>query len=153
MLLGLMAYESVKLNFIRYDDDRNPYVYAQTNRELLALVEAIAVVVREGPRDAEVSVMADEQFPLSWYLRDVRAGYPGRVDRFAGAMIVVRDRQEAELEAMVGDAFRRVGRYRLRPGVRLSLYVRTDLAGLLTPGRVWLAPAGPRTRDRIGAVG
>ena len=153
VLLGLMAYESVKLNFIRYDDDRNPYVYAQTNRELLALVEAIAVVVREGPRDAEVSVMADEQFPLSWYLRDVRAGYPGRVDRFAGAMIVVRDRQEAELEAMVGDAFRRVGRYRLRPGVRLSLYVRTDLAGLLTPGRVWLAPAGPRTRDRIGAVG
>jgi hypothetical protein len=97
----------------------------------LALVEAIAVVVREGPRDAEVSVMSDEQFPLSWYLRDVRAGYPGKVERFAGAMIVARDRQEADLEAMVGDTFHRVGRYRLRPGVRLSLYVRADLAGLL----------------------
>lgn len=144
VLAVVTAYQSVNLNFVLYDDDRNPYVYAQTHRELLALVEAIAVVVRQGPPDADVSVMSPEQFPLSWYLRDVRAGYPGKVDRFAGAMIVVTDRQEAELEAIVGDTFRQIGRYRLRPGVRLTLYVRADLAPLLASRHMPLGAVEPR---------
>ena len=150
VLLGLTAYQSVDLNFVRYDDDTNPYVYAQTSRELLALVEAIGVVVRLGPPDAEVSVMSPEQFPLSWYLRDARAGYPGKLDRFDGAMIVVRELQEAELEAMVGDRFRRVGRYQLRPGVRLALYVRADLAALITARLAELTTVARLVRPSAG---
>src|SRR5207245_1718995 len=36
--LAISAYETTKLNFFQYDDDRYPYVYSQTSRGFLRLV-------------------------------------------------------------------------------------------------------------------
>jgi predicted membrane-bound mannosyltransferase len=63
-----------------YDDDRNPYVYAQTRREFLQL-DAINMIARSGAgTQTSIAVMSPDYWPLPWYLRDyAKAGYYGRI--------------------------------------------------------------------------
>src|SRR5262245_40806282 len=62
-----MTYQTVVINFVRYDDDRYAYVYAQTNRELLSLVKEVGALIGRETHPVQVVVMSPEQFPLSWY--------------------------------------------------------------------------------------
>ncbi len=121
---------AVWLSFFRYDDALQPYVYAHTRREFLALPRDIeAIALRAGAREAtSIAVMAPDYWPLPWYLRDFqRIGYWGKVVETSDALVIVEPSQEAELSQTVGDAYRRSGSYLLRQGVELVLYVRSDL--------------------------
>jgi uncharacterized protein (TIGR03663 family) len=132
--LAVAAFQSYRINFVHYDDDRYPYVYAHTKRSFHDLINEIErIAERAGDkRNASLNVAVENQeyWPLPWYVRDYkRIGYVGRVTQTSDDMVLVKDKQVPELEATLGARYRRVGdAYELRPGVKLVLYARSDLA-------------------------
>jgi predicted membrane-bound mannosyltransferase len=130
VVLAVTTFQTVRLNFLRYDDDRQPYVYAQTSREVLALVDAVGDLVSRTPKRVPVVVMVpyEYQFPLPWYLRDVAAGYPGKVEALDEGLAIVTYGQNAEAARVLGERFVRVGIYELRTGTRLVLFASSSLA-------------------------
>lgn len=123
---GLMGYQAITLSFARYDDDRYPYVYAHTSRELLALVEQVRQIQQQNP-GTTIAVTSADHFPLSWYLRGYRVGYYGRPLVTNDPVVIASDEQQATLEPALGDRYERVGSYVLRPGAVLILYLRRDV--------------------------
>jgi predicted membrane-bound mannosyltransferase len=127
LVIAASAYQSFTLNFVRYDDDRSPYVYSQTRRAALDLVARIdRIMARPGP-PLTIAVAAPEYFPLSWYLKDYQAGYYGRVPDTRDALFIGSTKQDDALKKQLGAGFVRSGPYALRPGVDLVLYVRQDV--------------------------
>ncbi len=128
--LAVCGVQMRRLNFYHYDDDRYPYVYAHTYRELLPLISEIdELAQRAGSgRKTGITVTAPEYWPLPWYLREYeRTGFFGRMAETKEPLVVGSDDQDAELEAVLGDGYARVNSYPLRPGVTLVLYARRDL--------------------------
>ncbi len=125
-IIWLMGYQAITLSFVRYDDDRYPYVYAHTSREMLVLVEQIRRIQQQKP-GTTIAVTSPDHFPLSWYLRGYRVGYYGRPQVTNDPIVIASDAQQATLEPALGDRYERVGTYILRPGAVLVLYVRRDL--------------------------
>ena len=130
VVLVVTTFQTVRLNFLRFDDDRQPYVYAQTSREVLALVDAVGDLVSRTPKRVPVVVMVphEYQFPLPWYLRDVAAGYPGTVENLDEGVAILTESQEQEAIRVLGDRFVRIGGYHLRTGTRLVVYASSGLA-------------------------
>jgi len=125
-VVGVGAYQTIVLNFAQYDNGRYPYVYAHTSRELLALVREIGRVQSLNP-GVSIAITSPDHFPLSWYLREYRAGYYGRPVVTNDPLVVASEEQLPTLERAFGERYERVGSYRLRPGVQLVLFVRRDL--------------------------
>jgi predicted membrane-bound mannosyltransferase len=133
--LAAAAWQSYRLNFVHYDDDQYPYVYAHTKRdfhELIAQMDAIAA--RTGDKynaGINVAVENQEYWPLPWYVRDYKhIGYTGHVGETTDAAVIVKVAQVPEVEKLLGDRYLRVGGvYQLRPGVDLALFGRRDLVG------------------------
>jgi uncharacterized protein (TIGR03663 family) len=127
---GVALYQAVVLNFVEYDDDSQPYVYAHTHREILSLVEEIDSIAAGRPEDKQIgiSIMSPEHWPLPWYLRDYpKAAYWGRVVDSSEPILIVHENQLAEVDRTLGARYRRIEGYDLRPGVRLYLYLRRDM--------------------------
>jgi uncharacterized protein (TIGR03663 family) len=126
------AFQTVSLNFFRYDDERYIYVYAHTYREFLPLVDDVnrmAKLTGTGTQTG-ITVMAPEYWPLPWYLRDyTKVGYFGRMTQSFEPIIICAETQEAEFNSTnnIDDRYRRVNFYPLRPGVTLVLYVRDSV--------------------------
>ena len=122
--------QAVALNFFHYDDDRYPYVYAHTRREFLQLVRDIdRIASRAGTKtETSIAVASPDYWPLPWYLRDYKhVGYHGRVGTINEALVIGSSAQRSELQAALGNRYRQINSYTLRPGVDLVLYVRRDL--------------------------
>lgn len=131
-LLGLglaimLLYQTIHLNFVRYDDEAEPYVYMQTTREINDLVHAVnAVAARthSGNRMA-IAIVAPEYWPLPWYLRDYKdAGYWGRIIDTQAPVVISSKVQAWDLKDRLGPAYQFIGFYDLRPGVTLALFTR-----------------------------
>jgi uncharacterized protein (TIGR03663 family) len=124
--VALAGYQAIVLNFQRYDDNSYPYVYVHTDREVLRLVDEVH---RLAARNASmrIAVTAKDYFPLSWYFREYRAGFYGRPVATDASVVIGSADQRRILDALLGDRYERRGEFRLRPGVRLVLYVRRDL--------------------------
>lgn len=141
LALAVCGYQAITLNFQHYDDEQYPYVYSHTQREAVELVRAIEEARRRaGTETPGVAVAAPEYWPLPWYFRDnPHVGYEGRVSSYYDpkSTLAVIGRtgekpqdQVPQLLNAVGTNYVRVGdSYPLRPGVRLVLFVRRDLAG------------------------
>ena len=131
---GVLAYQTYDHNFVRYDDEKMPYVYAHTRREFLDMVadiERFAEASGKGEK-AAVDIVSPDYWPLVWYLRDYReAVFHGQlVDRSSAEMIVAKRRdQENDVTARYSANYAYYGTYGLRPGVELMLLVRKDLVG------------------------
>jgi uncharacterized protein (TIGR03663 family) len=122
--------QAVILSFFRYDDDRYPYVYAHTQRELLSLVDNIKRLAERAGTGTKtpITITSAEYWPLPWYVRDYgHAGFYGQLTANAGPIVVGSEAQEPELKAMLGEDYQRVGAYALRPSVQLVLYARKAL--------------------------
>ncbi len=131
MAMGTTLYKSVQLNFYRYDDDRNPYVYAQTRREFLHLVDEINMIAgRNGTgTQTSIAVMSPDYWPLPWYLRNyARAGYYGTISDARADIVIGSEVQEGLLTFILGADYQRVGAYPLRPGVTLVAFARRPQA-------------------------
>ena len=127
---AISLYQSIKLNFFRYDDEKYVYVYGHTFRDFLPMVEEIKRIGENSglKEEIDIAVLSPDYWPLPWYIRDYhRVGYFGKASPTTSAIVVVNASQEAELAATLEGRYRRVGSYPLRPGVVLVLYVRKDL--------------------------
>jgi len=138
--LVISSYQTFVLNYREYDNDRYPYVYAHTNRELTSLVSQVEQIAqRAGTKEIGVSIASPENWPLPWYFRDYpRVGYVGtvaeRYDSRDTPVVIGRESaapnedQTTNLIQALGPDYEKIGTYTLRPGVRLALWARHDLA-------------------------
>jgi uncharacterized protein (TIGR03663 family) len=131
--LIIAAIQTVRLNYVHYDNDRYVYVYAHTKREYLDMLREIdRIAERTGKKyDTQINVAAPEYWPMPWYLREYKhVGYLPRVTSTpTEALIIASSTQGAEMQSKNGASYRLVGTYPMRPGVTLQLYARRDLAG------------------------
>jgi predicted membrane-bound mannosyltransferase len=130
VVVSFTAVQMVSLNFFRYDDDQYPYVYAHTERTFLDMIKEIDRVAKIAGTDEQtnIAVMAPEYWPLPWYLqRYTHVGYFGRVSNSGEPIVIAADSQEAEFTAAFSGKYKKVGSYKLRPGVTLSVFVRKDV--------------------------
>ncbi|HEY1205177.1 MAG: flippase activity-associated protein Agl23 [Bryobacteraceae bacterium] len=128
--LGLaivLLYQTIHLNFVRYDDETEPYVYMQTTREVNDLVREVHAMAKRTGAGAgmAISLVAPEYWPLPWYLRDYRnAGYWGHIVPTQAPVVISSKDQAWELKDRLGPAYQFVRFYDLRPGVTLALFTR-----------------------------
>lgn len=131
--LVALAYQTYQLNFVRYDDEKMPYVYAHTRRGFNDLIERIEYYAEKSgkQKEATIEIVSPEYWPLPWYLNDYQnARFGGRpVDANVQEMLVASKKQKAELNSKYGRHYKLAGEYPLRPGEDLYLLVRKDLAG------------------------
>lgn len=128
----ILGYQTYDLNFVRYDDDSMPYVYAHTRRGFLDMVNQIEYYADKSGKgkDASIEVVSPEYWPLTWYMREYpKAIFHSRLaDVNTSEIIVASKVQLGELDKRYGARYKYVNTYPLRPGVELFLLVRKDLA-------------------------
>jgi uncharacterized protein (TIGR03663 family) len=135
--LSVSIYQTVTLNFFRYDDPAYVYVYAHTYRDFLPLVDEIDRIANQAGtgKRTEITVTAPEYWPLPWYLKDyTQIKFPGRLLPTTNPIVVGSDLQAPELQALLGARYvvvrsksNPLGTFPLRPHVDLVLLVRDDL--------------------------
>ena len=131
--VGILGYQTYDLNFVRYDDDSMPYVYAHTKREFLDLIKQIEFYAGKSGKGKEttIEVVSPDYWAMPWYTRDYpKANYHGRIVPANTAELIVgkKDDQENDVIREYSAHYKWVGTYPLRPGVDLFLLVRKDLA-------------------------
>jgi uncharacterized protein (TIGR03663 family) len=129
---GILSYQTYELNFVKYDDDSMPYVYAHTRRGFLDLVKEINRYAEKSGKgkDATIEIVSPDYWSMPWYMKDYKAAiFQGHlVDANTAEMIVASKAQLPELAPRYAAHYKYVGTYPLRPGVDLYLLVRKDLA-------------------------
>jgi hypothetical protein len=128
-----MSYQTYDLNFVRYDDDQMPYVYAHTKREFLEMMQAIDHYAEKSGKgkDAQIDIVSPDYWPMVWYTKDyTHANYWSKiVDLKDSEMIVAKKgEQDQDVIRKYSAGYEYVGSWALRPGVDLMLLVRRDLA-------------------------
>lgn len=131
--VGVLGYQTYQLNFVKYDNDEMPYVYAHTRREFLDLIREIERYADKSGRgkDAQIEIVSPDYWPMTWYVKDYgKAYFQGRpVDASTAEMIVAKKGDQDTIVAQKYSAhYKFAGVYPLRPGVDLMLLVRNDLA-------------------------
>jgi uncharacterized protein (TIGR03663 family) len=123
---GYFTSAGKQLGLTAYADTQYGYVYAQTDRDLLRMVEEINRAARpEWRTSPAVHITAPEYWPLPWYLRNYQVvGYgtpPG--EGFTLPVLIASVNQQEEAGARLGGQYT-MGVYKLRPAVDLVLYLR-----------------------------
>ncbi len=137
LLAGIchLAIQNWQANFVYPADPRNPYVYAQTSPDFLRLVQRIHELsaVHADRDDMLIKVIAGpyEQWPLPWYLRDLRrVGYwadPPGAGELQGVPVIIASQENAvALQSVLADRYE-AEFYGLRPEVPLIVFVERSL--------------------------
>jgi uncharacterized protein (TIGR03663 family) len=122
-------------NFRYPADPRNPFVYAQTSPDFLRLVKRVHDLSAFHPDGVNmlIKVVAApyEQWPLPWYLRDMRrVGYwtdAAGAGGFDGIPVIIASQENAGvLQSILGDHFE-AEFYGLRPDVVLTVFIDRPL--------------------------
>ena len=110
LLAGSLAL-CLRLNFEKFTDDREPYVYVQTYPEIFNFTGPLLSLAAKDPRNYHMSglILLESYYPLPWMLGDfTRVGYYGKnqppSDWNAG-FIAVEQAREAEVEKHLTQAF------------------------------------------------
>lgn len=130
---GVLVFQTYELNFVRYDDNDMPYIYAHTSREFLEMIKQIEYYADKSKRgkEATVEIVSPDYWPMVWYMRDYKkANFHGNlVDANTAEMIVAKTHdQDDEVIRRYSAHYKYVGTFALRPGVDLVLLVKKDLA-------------------------
>jgi predicted membrane-bound mannosyltransferase len=130
---GILAFQSYDINFVRYDNDAMPYIYAHTKRGFLDLIKHIEYYADKSGKDkeAQIEIVSPDYWSMPWYLNDYeKANFHGKiVDANTAEMIVAKkEEQEEEIAEKYAAHYKYAGEFPLRPGVDLILLVRKDLA-------------------------
>ena len=136
--LGLTSHEH---NFARCDDDDLHYVYVQTVRDYMRMVELLLNLDEQGGHGGELRFVAiDAKNPVRWYLYTngwnptnfrYYKGYPdGKKDweqwRESADIFVCRSTHAGRLEREIGPEYEE-RTYTYRPGREVTLFVSRDL--------------------------
>ncbi|HLA95702.1 MAG TPA: hypothetical protein VK612_08275, partial [Pyrinomonadaceae bacterium] len=132
---AVLTYQTYDLNFVRYDDEDAPMVYAHTKREFLDMVRDIERYAEKSGKgkEAVIDIVSPDYWPLVWYMRDYpKAVFHGKIpDGPPNAEVIVakKDEQDEAVIRKYSKNYSYVGSFALRSGVDLMLLVRKDLAG------------------------
>ena len=129
----ILAFQTYDINFVRYDNDAMPYIYAHSKREFLDLIKQVEYYADKSGegKKVKIEIVSPDYWPMPWYMNDYpNAAFSGRpVDATTAEMIVAKkEEQEAEVVSRYASHYKYIGEYPLRPGVELILLVRKDLA-------------------------
>lgn len=131
--LAFLGYLTYNLNFVRYDDEDAPMVYAHTSREFLDMIrdiERFADASGKG-KDAAIDIVSPDYWPMVWYMKDYpKAIFHGRLadTKPLPEMIVAKKGdQDADVARRYSANYDTYSSYHLRSGVDLVLLVRKDL--------------------------
>ncbi len=113
-------------------DPRNPYVYAHTSTNLLALVQTVRDLEALDPEEPpSIQVISrDQGWPLPWYFRALpKTGFRASPPALLEADIIIAEEAQRPLVlARLQKAdYQDTGLHGLRPGVPLLMLVRKDL--------------------------
>lgn len=94
---------SAKLNFVDYDNPRQPYVYVQTHRSISKLIDPVIERVRQDPgaRHMFMTFHLGSYYPLPWIFGEFpNASYPGSLpqDSIHGDVIAAEQSKAADIE-------------------------------------------------------
>ena len=131
--IGILGYQTYDLNFVRYDDDSMPYVYAHTTRGFLDLIDKIEFYAEKSGKGKQttIEVVSPDYWAMPWYTREYpKANYHSKIVPANTAEMIVakKDDQETDVIREYSAHYKWVGTYPLRPGVELLLLIRKDLA-------------------------
>ncbi len=145
-----LGYQTYRANFVDYANPSNPYVYAQTSRDFLRLVDSVQSIteVSLDGRNLLIKVIAppEQTWPLPWYFRKFkRVGYWTAVDdaeALTETPVIISSAAYAdEIDSRLGDGFQSAF-YGLRPEVVLMLSIRRDLWNEFVKSRKGRTPGG-----------
>ncbi len=129
----ILAFQTYDLNFVRYDDEAMPYVYAHTRRGFEDLIRDVKRYADKSSKknNSAIEIVASEYWPMPFYLVDYpKALFHGQMtDITTSEIIIAHEDQLDELPERYARHYKYIGEYPLRPGVELFLLVRNDLAG------------------------
>ena len=131
--LAVLGYLTYDLNFVRYDDEDAPMVYAHTSREFLDMIRDIERFAESSGKgkDAAIDVVSPDYWPMVWYMKDYpKAIFHGRLadTKPLPEMIVAKKGdQDADVARRYSANYDTYSSYHLRSGVDLVLLVRKDL--------------------------
>ncbi|HPC22183.1 MAG TPA: hypothetical protein PK920_06840, partial [Phycisphaerae bacterium] len=145
-----LGWQAQRANFRFFVDYRNPYVYAHPLgdvKHLSAYLEKLADVHPDGYRML-VKVIAEDAWPLPWYLRGFeRVGYweapPAELD---APVVIVAGDLAASLPAGFENDYE-ISFYGLRPDIQLVTYVERELWQEFARRQEHLAPGPVRERE------
>jgi uncharacterized protein (TIGR03663 family) len=126
---AVSAYHAIRLNFFQYDDERHPYVYVHTSRQIFDLLNKIDEIQQRAASRGRlpVAIVSPDHFPLTWYLRGYPVGLYGRIVDTNDAIVLGSREQEKMLATQLQGRYVSIGTYKLRPGVDIVAYARRDL--------------------------
>jgi uncharacterized protein (TIGR03663 family) len=131
--LAALAYMTYDLNFVRYDDEDAPMVYAHTSREFLDMIRDIERFAESSGKgtDAAIDIVSPDYWPMVWYMKKYKkAVFHGQLTNTKPPpeMIVAKKgEQDAEVMRRYSAEYDYYASYHLRSGVDLVLLVRKDL--------------------------
>ena len=129
----ILAYQTYDINFVRYDDNDVPYIYAHTRRQYLDMIKEIDRYAEKSGKgkDTAVQIVSPDYWPMVWDVKDyTKAVFHGIIVDAGGAELIVakkKDQDDKVIEKYSAE-YKFVAMYALRPGVDLVLLVRKDLA-------------------------
>ena len=110
-VLAANAPEMVALNFFRYTDAKEPYVYVQTFPEVRLLMDPLNKLVAQNPENYQIAghILMESYHPLPWLLGDFpNVGYydeqnsPGKMD---GDFLIVDEDRIDDVEAKLHEEY------------------------------------------------
>ena len=130
------------MNFVRFDDPKERYVYVQTFRDYHSLVDPILKKIAKDPSaksELRGIVLLSSYFPIPWVLGDVSdIGYYGKENwpKDMDADVIVLDEDKAdELENDLKSRYF-IEDFKLRDGMEGSrVYFKCDTFQDIFPGR------------------
>ncbi|MCF7708671.1 MAG: TIGR03663 family protein [Verrucomicrobia bacterium] len=135
-----MMYQAWYTNFRYFASPNNPYVYAHSLENVLDLADKVNDVAEqaEAPRQRPIFIIApgSDYWPLPWYLRDFEnIGYWSAVpsnlsavlERSRRPIIIASSEFDEALQEKLGEDYRMVDFYGLRPSVFMELFVPEQL--------------------------
>lgn len=142
----LSLFPTLRLNFVTFDDPKEPYVYVQTFRDSKILTDPLLDMAGRDPRHYHVRglLLLDSYYPLPWVLGDfTQLGYYKPTEIPEGPVthdfVVAEKKDEAKVETVLsGEYFKRDFRLRDAQG-DCVVYFRNE------PYGAWFEGEAPRS--------
>jgi len=158
-LAAQLGWQAYRASYVFAADQRNPYVYAHTATGVLDLAKCVEDAAAVSPKGHEMIVkviMAENYWPLPWYLRHFNPDHVGWYhevpDDPEADVIIVGTELEEEVDAQLffwaAEAYNKQCLFKLRPQVWLRVYVAEDLWNALV--KRWSEPKPPPAAAHAG---
>jgi predicted membrane-bound mannosyltransferase len=129
-LLVQLGVQAWRTNTAYAADRRNPYVYAHTSTDCINLVRRVEAVAAASPkgRGLLIRVVADDYWPLPWYLRAFpNVGWGEAPDPPDADILILSPEAQDWADAHLRGKYVTLGAEGLRPEVFVSMYVEASL--------------------------